>query len=106
MGLEYPAPVRGGVILLSSEDGIEDTIVPGLVAAGADLTKIDVMTGIRRGMNVRDMTLAAEDIAAQRRLEAAPQVRLVIIDPISSFVGTRRSTTTGRANSAPSSTRS
>src|SRR5262245_39877055 len=38
-----PAP-RGHVLLLNAEDGLEDTVVPRLHAAGADLARVSVLT--------------------------------------------------------------
>jgi len=34
--------VNGGVLLLSAEDGVEDTILPRLLAAGADVDRVEV----------------------------------------------------------------
>ena len=36
-----------GVVVLSAEDGAADTIVPRLMAAGADLGRVFIMTGVR-----------------------------------------------------------
>lgn len=83
----------GSVILLSAEDDIEDTIVPRLIAAGADRTKITAMQGV--DFKIDDDTPAKErcfnleqDLPAlEQALDAQPDCRLVIIDPISSYLG-------------------
>jgi hypothetical protein len=77
------------VVLLSAEDGLADTIIPRLTAAGADLARVHVVTGVhdkksgRRGFDLK------ADIA---QLEALAQklgdVRLIVIDPISAYLGT------------------
>lgn len=41
---EDPAP-RGDVIIWSAEDSVEDTIVPRLMAAGADLDRVHIIEG-------------------------------------------------------------
>ena len=43
---EGEAP-HGSSILLSAEDGIDDTIVPRLLAAGADLTQVHLVSAVR-----------------------------------------------------------
>src|SRR5829696_653706 len=43
---EGRAPL-GNVIILSAEDGVADTIVPRLIAAGADLERVFLVTAVR-----------------------------------------------------------
>jgi RecA-family ATPase len=38
----------GGVVLLTAEDGLEDTVVPRLIAAGADLSRIIALTAVQQ----------------------------------------------------------
>ena len=68
---------RGTVILLSAEDDTADTVVPRLLAAGADVSKISVL-------NILSLR---EDLG---RLETAikglPDCRLVVIDPVSAYL--------------------
>ncbi len=82
----------GNTILLSGEDDAEDTIVPRLLAAGADLDHISIFDGV----NCRDPETHAIKIelpALDRHMEAICEAvrkadaRLLVIDPISSFVG-------------------
>jgi putative DNA primase/helicase len=54
---EGRAPL-GNVIILSAEDGASDTIVPRLLAAGADLNRVHVVSAVhgangRRALNLR-----------------------------------------------------
>ncbi len=72
---------RGHVILLSAEDHPGDTIVPRLIAAGADRTRIDILPF--DALN----NLDEQQGELGRCLEARPQCRLVVIDPISAYLG-------------------
>jgi putative DNA primase/helicase len=60
----------GSVIILANEDDSARTIRPRLDAAGADITKV----------HIRDLRIKAQQIG---------DVRLVIIDPPSSYLGTK-----------------
>lgn len=82
----------GSVIFLSAEDDPADTIVPRLMAAGADRTRIEIVEavsepapgqpGIRRPVSLKsDLALLSEVIA---RLG---DTALVIVDPISAYLG-------------------
>jgi hypothetical protein len=86
------APV-GKVILLSAEDDPEDTIRPRLDAAEADCGRIVALTMVterdaKTGETRRRGFSLVDDIAV---LEAAikqhPECRLVIIDPVSAYLG-------------------
>lgn len=73
---------KGSVIFWSGEDGVEDTLVPRLIAAGADMTKVYFVAG--KG-NVQfdpsqDMPQLAE-IA-----KTIPDLKMIVIDPVVSAV--------------------
>lgn len=82
----------GGVVLLSAEDGIADTIRPRLDAAGADVTRIVALEAVRtkgdHGRASERMFDLSRDLEA---LEAAIQsvegCRLVVIDPVTAYLG-------------------
>jgi valyl-tRNA synthetase len=72
-------PSSGSVLILSAEDEITDTIRPRLDAAGADPSKIFFLSAIN------DLR---HDLARLRStLNRIPDCRLVIIDPVTAFVG-------------------
>jgi RecA-family ATPase len=87
-GQEARAPVS--VVLLSCEDDIADTVVPRLLAMGADLTRIVAIRGnqpeegdtSRRLVTLsRDLDLVADVVAA------TAAARLLVIDPIAAYLG-------------------
>jgi putative DNA primase/helicase len=83
---EGKAPL-GSVIIVSSEDDPADTIAPRLMAAGADMAKVHELQGIQR-QGVSHTFNLAEDLAPLEDLIAQiSDVRLVIIDPISAYLG-------------------
>jgi putative DNA primase/helicase len=85
-GGEHHAPI-GNVIILQAEDGIEDTCVPRLIAAGADLKRVIFIGAVRRGDNERSFNLATDLDALEAKINEVGDVVLVIIDPTSSYLG-------------------
>jgi hypothetical protein len=85
---EGQAPL-GSVIILSAEDDAADTIRPRLDAAGADATRVLIVSAVRSddGKGRRTFSLQADLDLLEREITKARDVRLVIIDPISSYLG-------------------
>lgn len=83
----------GGVILLSAEDDAADTIRPRLDAAGADVRRIHQLTGTRRRSPSGDesvegeFNLRADLPVLEQAIRQTPDCRLVVIDPISAYLG-------------------
>jgi len=75
-----PTP-RGSVLVVSAEDDPEDTLAPRLAECGADLTRVYFF----RPKSLADFSLAALGLL-QRAVDEADGVRLVAIDPPTSFV--------------------
>lgn len=79
------------VLIMAAEDDPEDTIRPRLEAAGADLSKVHILTSIVRGTGETKQEREARLDTDLRLIEATlvenPQIRLVVIDPISSYLG-------------------
>lgn len=73
------------VLILAAEDGLGDTVRPRLDALGADVSRVHVMTAIREGRSERGPQLADVD-AIEQAIEKTG-ARLLIIDPVSSYVG-------------------
>jgi len=85
----------GGVVLLSAEDDINDTIVPRLIAAGADRSYIQAMRALYQPQP--GIEPGAERLVPFSLLEHVPQLeelirhadpcKLVVVDPVSAFLG-------------------
>jgi hypothetical protein len=76
------------VLMLLGEDDLEDTAVPRLMAAGADLKRIHFPEATRPVKeDDREVRLDMDIPAIERQIEANPKIRLVIIDPISNYLG-------------------
>jgi hypothetical protein len=87
----HQAPI-GRVWLLTGEDAAEDTIVPRLIAAQADRSRVDVIgrvTEIDQTKRRISLDTDPEWLLAQA---ATAGVMVLIIDPIASYVGTNTNT--------------
>jgi hypothetical protein len=80
---------RATVIMLSAEDDAADTIVPRLMAAKANLSRVRIVAAtVKTDGKGRRMFSLADDIAELTKLvKVSGDVGLVIIDPISAYMG-------------------
>jgi hypothetical protein len=85
---EGTAPL-GSVIILSAEDGAADTIVPRLMAAGADRKRVQIVYAVRTpdGKGQRGFNLQTDIVLLEEKIAEVGDVALVIIDPVSSYLG-------------------
>jgi len=85
-----PAPV-GDTLLICAEDDPADTIRPRLDGAGADCRRIHLLRGVRtlcEDGQERTLPFDLSQIDVIRRaLDRLPNCKLVVIDPIGSFLG-------------------
>jgi putative DNA primase/helicase len=83
------APVSGNVIIFNAEDGAADTIVPRLIAAGADMERIHIVSAVLLpdGKGRRTFSLQGDLALLEKKIRDIGDVALVIIDPISSYMG-------------------
>jgi DNA polymerase len=79
--------VSGNVLLLSAEDDPNDTVVPRLVAAGADLARIEIVKMVRAAGGDRMFSLQTDLDMLRRKITAIGNVVLILIDPISAYLG-------------------
>jgi putative DNA primase/helicase len=79
----------GDVITLSAEDGMADTIVPRLMAAGANLDRIHIVAAATKpdGTGRKTFSLKTDVDLLERTVAQIGAVRLIIIDPISAYMG-------------------
>jgi putative DNA primase/helicase len=85
---EGQAPI-GSVIILSAEDGDADTIVPRLMAAGANCNRVHIVTAVRElhGKRRRSFNLQTDIEILKRKIEELGDVSALLIDPVSSYLG-------------------
>jgi putative DNA primase/helicase len=76
----------GHVIILSAEDHPADTIVPRLTAAGADLSRVHLVKAVKDGDGERLFNLSV-DLDRLEKEYKLTDVKLVVIDPASAYVG-------------------
>ncbi len=81
--------IVGSVIILSAEDGAEDTLVPRLIAAGADRSKIHILDAVRQtdGKGQRTFSLATDLRLLGEKIAELGDVQAVIVDPASAYLG-------------------
>jgi hypothetical protein len=81
----------GSVLIVSAEDDPADTIRPRLDACHADVERIHVLSAVRRltpNGDERETVFTLADVAAlEEAMKALPDLRLVVIDPIGSYMG-------------------
>jgi 5S rRNA maturation endonuclease (ribonuclease M5) len=82
----------GAVIMASAEDDPADTIRPRLDAAKADPSRVHLLEGVRVNQNngsgsERPFQLGIGIAALEEALVRMPDVRLIVIDPISAYLG-------------------
>ena len=78
---------QGSVVWLNAEDDTRDTVKPRLMAAGADLKRVHFLNGVRVDGEDKIFNLATDLRCLRKVIERIGNVVLVIIDPISSYLG-------------------
>ena len=86
-GYRPPAPLT--VLILSGEDDPSDTIVPRLVAAGADLERVVIANGevLDRETGLSRSWTLPNDVPELANLVRDSGADLVVIDPLAAFTG-------------------
>jgi len=85
---------RGSVLFITCEDDPGDTIRPRLDAHGADVSRVHLLAGSlvrdpQSGDDIELMFSLAEVSILEAALDAVKDCRLIVIDPIGSFLGGR-----------------
>jgi hypothetical protein len=79
---------QGSVIIMSAEDGIEDTIVPRLLAAGADNSRVHIVAAVTKpdGKGRKTFSLKTDVALLEMKANEIGNVRLIVVDPISAYM--------------------
>jgi putative DNA primase/helicase len=83
---EECAPL-GNAIILTAEDDLGDTVVPRLVAAGADLTRVHFVKMVQAEGKKRMFSLQSDLELLRRKIVEVGDVRIAVIDPVSAYMG-------------------
>jgi putative DNA primase/helicase len=78
------------VLTLVGEDDINDTTTPRLMAAGADMTKINFLKSVFTGEGTaeeRELEFDRDMKQLEEFLQNNPNVRLMVVDPVSNYLG-------------------
>jgi hypothetical protein len=82
---------KGSVILISCEDDAADTLRPRLEAAGADLTKVHLLDWIvdpeRPDAPRQHFDIGQHSDQLEAMVEAIGDVRLIVVDPVTAYLG-------------------
>jgi AAA domain len=81
---------QGNVIWFNAEDGARDTVLPRLVAAGADPNRIHFVNGARVDGEDKFFSLVTDLPLLRRTIQKIGNIVLVIIDPVSAYLGVGR----------------
>jgi len=90
---EWPdkeAAPDGSVIMLSAEDDAADTIVPRLLAAGADLDRVHILKSVKTKEH-KNLVFSVQgnlELIADK-VKEIPDTCLLIVDPITAFLGSK-----------------
>ena len=76
----------GNVLIWSGEDDPADTLLPRLIAAGADPSKVYFVTGSRIGGQALPFDPARDLVQLTAQAQSIGDVRLLIVDPVVSAV--------------------
>jgi predicted ATP-dependent serine protease len=78
----------GSVVFISCEDDYADTVIPRLVAAGADLDKVHVLNwALDEHGTEKHFDVGAHCASLVELCDKLGDVRLVVIDPITAYCG-------------------
>jgi hypothetical protein len=100
-GRDWPGGTSNGsvghVIILSAEDDPADTVVPRLIAARANRDRVHIVKAVKDGDGERAFNLAVDLDRLEKEYDLR-QVRLLEIDPVSSYLGSTKGKRINRNN--------
>jgi hypothetical protein len=78
---------QGRVLFLTAEDGLADTVRPRVDLYGGDASRVGVWTAVRTGSDQRPVSLSTDLALLDATLEKYSDVRMIVIDPLSAYLG-------------------
>jgi hypothetical protein len=87
LGLDAAGELSGDTLLVQCEDDWEDTVLPRLLALGADTSRIHKQEGVRGSDGKLLPFCLAHYRALENTLEKRPDIKLVVIDPAGAYIG-------------------
>jgi putative DNA primase/helicase len=78
--------LAGNVLIWSGEDSIEDTLVPRLIAAGADMTRVHFIGDVVHKDERRCFDPARDIKLIEHAIEKLGEVSLLVVDPVINVV--------------------
>src|SRR5262249_15005583 len=78
---------QGNVVWFNDEDSLQDTVIPRLVAAGADRKRVHFVNGVRIAGEEKHFSLVTDLHLLRKAITRIGNVVLVIIDPVSAYLG-------------------
>jgi len=85
-----PGPTPGNVIMVTAEDTRDQIIVPRLVAARANLSRVHFLKLIKEDDKKRTFLLSEDLEVLEQTLHRLGDVALVTLDPITAFMGSNK----------------
>jgi hypothetical protein len=91
-GFQQKRTKPGGVVLMGCEDNLNDTIQPRLVAAAADLSRINALISAKyknsssKATEETSIDLKTHLPVIEQAIKRTPNCRLVVLDPISGYL--------------------
>jgi len=89
LGQAWPDKSRceqGNVLIWSGEDDYKDTLLPRLIAAGADRDRVYFVKGTRTGNAVRPFDPSTDTSTLAAAIYKVGSVKLIVLDPVSTTV--------------------
>ena len=78
---------QGNVLWFNAEDGLKDTVIPRLAAAGADRKRVHFVNSVRIAGEEKHFSLVTDLHLLRKAINRIGNVVLVIIDPVSAYLG-------------------
>lgn len=79
----------GNVVMLTAEDALDDTVIPRLKAAGADLSRVKIIQMVKSAKSQRMFSFVTDLQLLREKIAAIGNVKLILIDPLTAYLGVK-----------------